>query len=56
MTAASLSFLLAGCGGGSDAYVPPAAATPPIVIPPAEVIVGVATPVSVAVVTATNAQ
>jgi len=48
--------LTAGCGGGSSsaAPLPPAGDNPPVVPPPAPV-EGVATPTSVAVVTATNA-
>jgi hypothetical protein len=48
--------LTAGCGGGSSsaAPLPPAGNNPPVVPPPAPV-EGVATPTSVAVVTATNA-
>jgi hypothetical protein len=52
--------LIAGCGGGSQATGtppvganPPAPPAPPPAPPPVE---GVATPSSVAVVTATNAQ
>jgi hypothetical protein len=45
-----------GCGGSSAASAPPASGNnPPPVTPPAP-IEGVATPTSVAVVTATNAQ
>jgi hypothetical protein len=51
---------LSGCGGnGSTAVTPPANINPPVVPPvepPAATIEGVATPSSVAVVTATNAQ
>jgi hypothetical protein len=47
--------LTSGCGSSSSAASapPPSGGTPP---PPAAVIEGVATPTSVAVVTATNAQ
>jgi uncharacterized lipoprotein YajG len=48
--AIAASLILAGCGGSA----PSAAVTPPAVTPPAA-IVGVATPASVAVVTAQNA-
>ncbi len=56
----SCVFLLAiaGCGGGSAASAPPVGndPPPPVVNPPAPAPVeGVATPSSVAVVTATNA-
>jgi len=46
---------LAGCGGGSDS---PAAVNPPVTPPttPPAAITGIATPSSVAVVTATNAE
>jgi hypothetical protein len=49
--------LTSGCGGGSSAAapLPPAGNNPPVVPPPPPV-EGVATPTSVAVVTATNAQ
>jgi hypothetical protein len=50
--------LTAGCGGGSTASapLPPAGNNPPVVPPPPPPPVeGVATPTSVAVVTATNA-
>jgi hypothetical protein len=43
----------AGCGSDSPDAPAPSAGNPPIVTPPVE---GVATPSSVAVVTATNAQ
>ena len=47
---------LAGCGGGgSDATAVTPPASPPTPTPPAA-ITGIATPSSVAVVTATNAQ
>ena len=50
----ALMTVSAGCGGGSDG---PAAAAPPPPPPPAPAAIeGVATPSSVAVVTATNAQ
>jgi hypothetical protein len=48
-----------GCGGSSSASVPPpSGGNPPVVPPPPPPppIEGVATPTSVAVVTATNAQ
>jgi hypothetical protein len=50
--------LSSGCGGSSaDAAPPPSGNNPPPPPPPpAEAIEGVATPTSVAVVTATNAQ
>jgi hypothetical protein len=51
--------LTAGCGGGSSASVPPPAGNNPPVVPPPPPpppVEGVATPTSVAVVTATNAQ
>jgi hypothetical protein len=46
---------LAGCGGGSDS---PAASNPPVTPPttPPAAVAGIATPSSVAVVTATNAE
>jgi hypothetical protein len=49
--------LTSGCGGSSSAAStpPPSGGTPPPP-PPAAIIEGVATPTSVAVVTATNAQ
>lgn len=49
--------LTSGCGGGSSAAAlpPPSGNNPPVDPPPAPV-EGVATPTSVAVVTATNAQ
>lgn len=47
---------LAGCGGSSSS-APPSGNNPPPVTPPVQdTIHGVATPSSVAVVTATNAQ
>lgn len=52
----ALAISLAGCGGGSAESAAPATPVPPAPTPPApEVVVGVATPDSVAVVTATNA-
>jgi hypothetical protein len=49
--------LTSGCGGSDSAAAPPPVDdTPPPVIPPPAAIEGVATPTSVAVVTATNAQ
>jgi hypothetical protein len=58
--ASSCVFLLAiaGCGGGSSASAPPVSnePPPPVTPPPPAPITGVATPSSVAVVTATNAQ
>jgi hypothetical protein len=47
-----------GCGGSNSAAAvpPPSGNDPPPPPPPAAVIEGVATPTSVAVVTATNAQ
>lgn len=56
VAASALSILLAGCGGSSSAPVAPNDAPPVVVQPSDEVVVGVATPSSVAVVTATNAQ
>ena len=53
LSLALLMGALAGCGGGDSAV---AAANPPASPPPPAVITGVATPSSVAVVTATNAQ
>ena len=54
MMLVALAASLAACGGSSAAApAPPAGNTPP---PPPVVIQGVATPTSVAVVTATNAQ
>lgn len=52
-----LATLLAACGGGSDSNVGVGPSTPPIETtpPPPAVIEGIATPSSVAVVTATNA-
>jgi hypothetical protein len=55
----AFAVLASGCGGSSDAAtVPPPSGNnpPPPPPPPAAVIEGVATPTSVAVVTATNAQ
>ena len=54
-----LMLALAGCGSdaGSSSTPPPSGNTPPPVTPPAPApVTGVATPSSVAVVTATNAQ
>lgn len=49
--------LTSGCGGGSSAAAPPPSGNdPPVVPPPPPPVEGVATPTSVAVVTATNAQ
>lgn len=53
--AIALSILVAGCSGSSTASVTPAA-PPAGSSPTTEEIHGVATPSSVAVVTATNAQ
>jgi len=52
-----LIAISAGCGGGDDpvAAAPPAPPGPPAP-PPADPIEGIATPSSVAVVTATNAE
>jgi hypothetical protein len=50
---------LTGCGASSDASpAPPSGNDPPVVVtpPPPAPIEGIATPSSVAVVTATNAQ
>jgi hypothetical protein len=53
----AFAVLTSGCGGSSStASVPPPAGNDPPPPPPAAVIEGVATPTSVAVVTATNAQ
>jgi hypothetical protein len=58
---AALITMLAACGGGSDSTAgggtvnPPGGGGSPPIIPP-EVIEGVATPSSVSVVTATNAN
>lgn len=48
--------LTSGCGSGSAAAAPPPSGNTPPPPPPAATIEGVATPTSVAVVTATNAQ
>jgi hypothetical protein len=48
--------LTSGCGSSSAAAAPPPSGGTPPPPPPAGVIEGVATPTSVAVVTATNAQ
>jgi len=49
--------LASGCGGSSNAPTPPAGnSSPPVTPPPPAAIEGVATPTSVSVVTATNAQ
>jgi hypothetical protein len=48
--------LTSGCGGSSSAASPPPSGGTPPPPPPAATIEGVATPTSVAVVTATNAQ
>jgi hypothetical protein len=55
---AALLCLTVGCGSGSAAVTPPASNVPPpvIVAPVPETIQGVATPSSVSVVTATNAN
>jgi hypothetical protein len=57
MLLVSIVVLSTGCGGSSSSasVPPPTGNTPPVVTPPAP-IEGVATPTSVAVVTATNAQ
>ena len=48
---------ISGCGADASSVPPPAGNNPPPVTPPAPApIEGVATPSSVAVVTATNAQ
>jgi hypothetical protein len=54
----AFAVLASGCGGSDAATVPPPSGNnpPPPPPPPAAVIEGVATPTSVAVVTATNAQ
>lgn len=54
----SIAVLSTGCGGSSSASPPPASGNnpPPPPPPPPAAIEGVATPTSVAVVTATNAQ
>ena len=57
LSLAVLMGALAGCGGGGDSSV--AAVSPPVTPPtptPPAAITGIATPSSVAVVTATNAQ
>jgi hypothetical protein len=54
MLLVSIVVLGTGCGGSSSPH-PPSGNNPPDVTPPAS-IQGVATPTSVAVVTATNAQ
>ena len=57
MLLVALAVLVTGCGGGSSAASPPVNNNPPPVVPPTPPPVeGVATPTSVAVVTATNAQ
>jgi hypothetical protein len=48
--------LTSGCGSSSAASAPPPSGNTPPPPPPAATIEGVATPTSVAVVTATNAQ
>jgi hypothetical protein len=56
----AFAVLTTGCGGSSTASAPPPAGNDPPVVPPPPpppaAIEGVATPTSVAVVTATNAQ
>jgi hypothetical protein len=54
----AFAVLTSGCGSSDTASVPPPSGNdpPPPPPPPAAVIEGVATPTSVAVVTATNAQ
>ena len=56
----ALATLLLACGGGGDAPAPtgatPAVTVAPTPTPPADPVTGVATPDSVAVVTATNAS
>ena len=55
----SFVVLITGCGGGSSvgASPPPSGSSPPPAPPPPPAVIeGVATPTSVAVVTATNAQ
>jgi len=47
--------ILSGCGGSDASAPPPAGNDPPVVTPPPPPVEGVATPSSVAVVTATNA-
>lgn len=58
MLLVSIAVLSTGCGGSSaHAPVPPSGNNPPPVTPPPPAAIeGVATPTSVAVVTATNAQ
>jgi hypothetical protein len=48
--------LSTGCGGSDGAHMPPSGNNPPPVTPPPAAIEGVATPTSVSVVSATNAQ
>jgi ABC-type uncharacterized transport system auxiliary subunit len=55
-TAASLAAVLCGCGGSGTAATSAVNTNPPVSPPVVQVITGVATPSSVAVVTATNAQ
>lgn len=58
----ALVVLTTGCGGGTSASAPvandPPVVNPPVVDPPVvpPPVVGIATPTSVAVVSATNAQ
>jgi hypothetical protein len=52
----AFAVLTTGCGSSDTASVPPPSGNDPPPPPPAAVIEGVATPTSVAVVTATNAQ
>ena len=54
--ATALLVLATGCGGDTPATVATNVAPPAAVVPANETIEGVATPSSVAVVTATNAQ
>jgi len=61
LIASSVIALLAltGCGSDSSPTPPPGGNNPPVVppvVPPAAPVEGIATPSSVAVVTATNAQ
>ena len=59
MILVAIVALTTGCGGGNASSAPPpsgSAPPPPPPPPPPAAIEGVATPTSVAVVTATNAQ
>jgi hypothetical protein len=57
MLLVSIALLTASCGGGGSAATPPPVSNnPPAPPPPPAAIEGVATPTSVSVVTATNAQ